>query len=127
MLTLFISVLLQLDTVIANRQEYIAAHEENIRTAKNYYYKAEGQTKYQLAQELWQQYRSFNNDSALIYAREAYLLATTPEQQQHANIHIAYNLAISGNYTAALAILNSIDPNLYPNLANEYYKTLNLT
>ena len=127
MLTLFISVLLQLDTVIANRQDYISAHEENIRTAKNYYYKAEGQTKYQLAQELWQQYRSFNNDSALIYAREAYLLATTPEQQQHANIHIAYNLAISGNYTAALAILNNIDPNLYPNLANEYYKTLNLT
>ena len=127
MLTLFISVLLQLDTVIANRQDYIAAHEENILTAKNYYYKAEGQTKYQLAQELWQQYRSFNNDSALIYAREAYQLATTPEQQQHANIHIAYNLAISGNYTAALAILNNIDPDLYPNLANEYYKTLNLT
>ena len=127
MLTLFISVLLQLDTVIANRQDYIAAHEEEILTAKNYYYMAEGQTKYHLAQQLWQQYNGFNNDSALIYAREAYSLASTPEQQQHANIHIANSLAVGGNYTAALAILKNIDPSQYPDIANEYYKTLNLT
>ena len=127
MLTLFISVLLQLDTVIANRQDYIAAHEEDILTTKNYYYMAEGQTKYHLAQQLWQQYNGFNNDSALVYARKAYSLASTPEQQQHANIHIANSLAVGGNYTAALALLNSIDPCLYPDIANEYYKTLNLT
>ena len=65
MLIVFISALLQLDSVIANRQDYIAAHEDIILTAKNYYHMAEGQTKYQLAQELWQQHNGFNNDSAL--------------------------------------------------------------
>lgn len=127
MLTLFISILLQLDSVIANRQDYISAHEKDILTAKNYYHMAEGQTKYHLAQQLWQQYNGFNNDSALTYAHEAYRLATTPEQQQHANIHIANSLAVGGNYTAALDILNTINPKQYPDIANEYYKTLNLT
>ena len=127
MLIVFISALLQLDSVIAHRQDYIAAHEDIILTAKNYYHMAEGQTKYHLAQQLWQQYNGFNNDSALTYAHEAYRLATTPEQQQHANIHIANSLAVGGNYTAALDILNTINPKQYPDLANEYYKTLNLT
>ena len=127
MLTLFVSILFQLDTVIANRQVYISAHEEDILTTKNYYCMAEGQTKYHLAQQLWQQYNGFNNDSALIYAREAYHLAQDDLQKQQANIHIANSLAVAGNYTAALAILNNIDPSRYPDIANEYYKTLNLT
>lgn len=127
MLTLFISILLQLDSVIANRQNYIAAHEDIILTAKNYYHMAEGQTKYHLAQELWQQYNGFNNDSALTYAHEAYRLALNDQQRALANIHIANSLAVGGNYTAALAILNSIDPSRYTDIANEYYKTLNLT
>ncbi len=127
MLTLFVSILFQLDTVIANRQVYISAHEEDILTTKNYYCMAEGQTKYHLAQQLWQQYNGFNNDSALIYAREAYHLAQDDLQKQQANIHIANSLAVAGNYTAALGILNDIDPSRYPDIANEYYKTLNLT
>ena len=127
MLALFVSILFQLDTVIANRQVYISAHEEDILTTKNYYYMAEGKTKYHLAQQLWQQYSGFNNDSALIYAREAYRLAQNDLQKHQANIHIANSLAVAGNYTAALAILNGIDPDLYPDIANEYYKTLNLT
>ncbi|MGN0235880.1 MAG: DUF6377 domain-containing protein [Paludibacteraceae bacterium] len=127
MLTLFISILLQLDNVIANRQDYINAHEQDILTTKNYYHMAEGATRYHLAQQLWQQYNGFNNDSALIYAREAYQLAQDDMQRQHANIHIANSLAVSGNYTAALDILRTIKPDEYPEIANEYYKTLNLT
>ena len=127
MLTLLIPILCQLDTAVMNRQSYIALREQQIAVTTAHYHIAEGQKKYQFAQDLWSQYNGFNNDSALYYAEAAAELASSVPQRQEADIHIANCLSVGGNYTGALAMLLPMRDTLSPEVANIYYKTLNLT
>ena len=127
MISLLISILCQLDTAVINRKHYIAEREDRIATITNYYTITEGKRQYEFAQELWQEYHGFNNDSALYYAEVARQLASTPAETQAAIIHIANCVAVGGNYTEALDMLLPLHDSLQEDIANEYYKTLNLT
>lgn len=127
---LLLSVLLQLDTAVINRQQYIDAREQHIAATTAFYHVAEGSKKYYFAQELYAAYEGFNNDSALFYAEQSLALAQHHMDAaaiQRATICRAQCMAVAGNYRFALEQLLPMQDNILPEVANQYYKALNLT
>lgn len=129
MLLLF-SILLRLDTAVVNRPQYIAAREQRIAATTALYQVADGERKYRFARQLYAAYEGFDNDSALFYAEQSLLLATTYCNEaaiQQATVCRAQCMAMAGNYRSALELLLPLQPCILPEAANLYYKVLSLT
>ena len=130
MLILFISVLLQLDTALVNRQQYITSREQDIATTTMLYQVAEGETKYHFAQQLYAAYEGFDNDSAFFYAEQSLWLAKKymdTAAVQQSIICRAQCMAMVGDYRAALELLLPLQESILPEVASHYYKVLSLT
>ncbi len=119
-------ILLSLDEAVMQRADIIREKEQHIETLKQALTYSTGAGRYQLAHTIYEQYDSFNTDSALHYAN---LCAKYADEigdsllMQQAAILTAKCLAINGLYTAAEDILLSVSEHLYPENANLFYKT----
>ena len=66
----------QVDQEIEHFPEYVAQYEQQIAATRTDYQKAKNQQeRYRLALALYEQYRAFQNDSALAYLNRAETLA----------------------------------------------------
>ncbi len=127
---LLFSILFRLDTAVVNRQQYIDAREQRIAATEVLYRVAEGEKKYRFAQQLYAAYECFDNDSALYYAEQSFALAQTycdAAAVQRATVCRAQCMAVAGNYRLALELLLPLRDKVLPEVANQYYRTLNLT
>ncbi len=127
---LLLSILLQLDSVLLDRQHYIDVREQRIATTTLLYQVADGEAKYRFAQQLYAAYEGFDNDSALFYAEQSYRLAQKcmgTADIQRSTVCEAQCMAMAGNYGAALELLLPMQNRVLPEVANLYYKTLSLT
>lgn len=119
-------ILLSLDEAVEQRKDIIHEKEQHIETLKQALTYSTGAGRYQLAYTIYEQYDSFNTDSALYYAQRCANYADEIGDSlriQQAAILTAKCLAINGIYTAAEDILLSESERLYPENANLYYKT----
>lgn len=126
---LFLSILFQLDSVVAHRQDYVAIREKRIADYTQYYRIASDEKRYGYAQQLWEEYNGYDNDSAICYAQYAIRLAqqqNDPIDLQRSTICLAQSMAVSGNYQKAFALLEGIEHTLSPELQAAYYRTLSL-
>ncbi len=127
---LLFSILFRLDTAVVNRQQYIDAREQRIAATTLLYQVAEGGKKYAFALQLYAAYEGFDNDSALFYAEQGCALAQAccdAVAVQRAMVCRAQCMAVAGNYRSALELLLPLRDKVLPEVANQYYKTLNLT
>ena len=127
---LLLSILFQLDTAVVDRQQYIHAREQRIAATTAFYNVAEGKKKYYFARQLYAAYEGFDNDSALFYAEQSLILARhymDAAAIQRATISRAQCMAMAGNYRLALEQLLPMRDHILPEVANPYYKALNLT
>lgn len=119
-------ILLELDNAVSQRTAIIAQKEQQLLTLKQALGYSDGIGSYHLAHAIYEQYDSFNTDSALHYARLcSEIAAALPDSVllQQANILMAKGLAINGLYTTAEEIMLPIADQLYAENANLYYKT----
>lgn len=126
---LLLSVLFQLDTAVVNRQDYVAAREKRIADNTLFYRIASPENQYTYAQELWEEYNGFDNDSAICYAQHAISIARANRNrtaEQRSTICLAQSMAVSGNYQKAFALLRSVESRLDPALLASYCRTMSL-
>jgi hypothetical protein len=107
------SSLRELDNIIAHREEYIQSKESRIALLKQRA-RTERDSNMLLIiyTDIYTEYHVFKFDSAMCYAEKGYHLALRQNNQGYINrfqLHRAELLSISGLYSEAFDILNSID------------------
>jgi hypothetical protein len=117
--------LTKLDQTIARRGEFIKAKEDKIALLKQQV-KAERDSLMllRLYTDIYTEYHVFKFDSAMCYAEKGYQLALQQHNQDYINrfqLHRSELLSISGLYSEALNILNSIDSTTVQKDAMFYY------
>ena len=105
--------LTELDQTIVKRSEFIKAKEDRIALLKQQA-RAERDSNMllRLYTDIYTEYHVFKFDSAMYYAEKGYQLALQQHNQNYINrfmLHRSELLFISGLYSEALDILNSID------------------
>jgi len=103
----------QIDDAIEHFSEYVAKYEQQINGVHQEYLQTKtADSRYQLAMALYEKYRAFKNDSALLYLDRAEEAA---RQMQRTALTLdvrarkAFQCSTVGLYNEALAILHSID------------------
>lgn len=117
--------LLTLDQVVAERDVYIVQKEAKIERLKELTQVATDTMRYNLLNELFEEYNGFNTDSALYISR--LMLREANELQdsvryQRALIFEARCMAINGIYEGAKASLIPMESELFDANKAEYYK-----
>ncbi len=81
--------------------------------------------RYGLYKKLYYEYKSYQSDSALVYAKKTLRSAIffTQSEIQEAHFDLASILTTMGNYDQAIAILDSIESEILPNEKGNYYWT----
>ncbi|MFV8368861.1 DUF6377 domain-containing protein [Flavobacterium sp. LB2R40] len=80
--------------------------------------------KYNTYGKLYVEYKSYQSDSALVYARRSFQIATKLKDSQksnHARLSLASIMGTLGMYKEATDILNRININTSPDLKGYYY------
>lgn len=103
----------QVDEEIEHFPEYVAKYEQQIDASRMEYQKAKTpQGRLRLALVLYEQYRAFQNDSALSYLSRAEALARQMNQPALVGDIIskeAFQCSTAGLYNEALAFLSKVD------------------
>lgn len=107
------SLLNVLDRTVDNSQLYSNQKEEQINKFKELIqYSTSDDQKYPIYGKLFEEYRSFNSDSALVYARKKLELAEKLRNQQYlidARLNLADIMGIMGMYKEAMDVLDKVD------------------
>ena len=109
----FKSLLKQIDEAIDESPQIVSRYEQQIEeTRQQYRHARQPEEKYQLAFRLYEQYKSFMNDSALYYLNEAEIQSA--KQGKTADVGNcralkAFQCSTVGYYNEALSFLKSID------------------
>ena len=107
------SLLQQIDEAIEQSPQTVSSYEQQIEeTRLQYHHAHQPGEKYQLAFRLYEQYKSFMNDSALHYLNEAEIQAARQgKSAEVGNCRAlkAFQCSTVGYYNEALAFLKSID------------------
>ena len=115
----------QLDQEIEHFPEYVAQYEQQIAVTRTDYQKAmTQQERYRLALALYEQYRAFQNDSALAYLNRAETLArqmNQPAQVGDIISRAAFQCSTAGLYNEALAFLRKVDKTQLDTLGLTHY------
>ena len=115
----------QVDQEIEHFPEYVAQYEQQIAAARTDYQKAKTQQeRYRLALALYEQYRAFQNDSALAYLNRAETLArqmNQPAQVGDIISRAAFQCSTAGLYNEALAFLRKVDKTQLDTLGLAHY------
>lgn len=105
----------KLNTVLANKDVYIAKKQSEIDKLKSQLAHAGSvSNKYDIYQSLYEQYKSFSYDSSYVYAKKLKLTAIVLNDQQRiasAKMKMAFTLLSSGLFKETLEELNSINLN----------------
>ncbi|OAB31456.1 hypothetical protein SAMN05444395_101555 [Flavobacterium fryxellicola] len=120
----------ELDQTVADYALYSNKKEEKINILKNRisYTKTDLQ-KYTLYGKLYAEYKSYQSDSALMYARKSFQIAVVVKDVKKINdaqLNLASIMGTLGMYKEATDILNRIDIKTSPELRG-YYFTVNST
>ena len=115
----------QVDQEIEHFPEYVAQYEQQIAATRTDYQKAKTQQeRYRLALALYEQYRAFQNDSALAYLSRAETLArqmNQPAQVGDIISRAAFQCSTAGLYNEALAFLRKVDKTQLDTLGLAHY------
>ena len=115
----------QVDQEIEHFPEYVAQYEQQIAATRTDYQKAKTQQeRYRLALALYEQYRAFQNDSALAYLNHAETLArqmNQPAQVGDIISRAAFQCSTAGLYNEALAFLRKVDKTQLDTLGLTHY------
>ena len=115
----------QVDQEIEHFPEYVAQYEQQIAANRVEYKKASTlQERYRLALVLYEQYRAFQNDSALAYLNRAETLArqmNQPAQVGDIISRAAFQCSTAGLYNEALAFLRKVDKTQLDTLGLAHY------
>ncbi|HYC86876.1 MAG TPA: DUF6377 domain-containing protein [Chryseosolibacter sp.] len=117
------SLLRELDSSIARRDEFKLKKIRRIDSLKNVL--AAGSPPYLTYSSIYDEYKSFNYDSAFFYARRLQLVAgqlRDPVGLAHSRMRIGFVLVSAGMFNEALDTLQSVDSRRLPDsLRSEYY------
>ena len=115
----------QVDQEIEHFPEYVAQYEQQIAATRTDYQKAKTQRdRYCRAVALHEQYRAFQNDSALAYLNRAETLArqmNQPAQVGDIISRAAFQCSTAGLYNEALAFLRKVDKTQLDTLGLAHY------
>jgi hypothetical protein len=124
----FESLLDELDKTVNNYQLYSNKKETEINKLKGLLkYTSSDLQKYEIYGKLFAEYKSYQSDSALIYARSSFQIAENLNDVRKLNdarLSLASIMGTLGMYKEATDILNSININTSPDLKG-YYFTVN--
>ena len=117
----------ELDQTLANESLYLSKKNSAINLLKSKLRTTDSnETRYSLYEKLYQEYKSYQSDSALVYAKRSLQIAyknKNKTQISKAQFNLASILGTLGMYNQALEILNAMEPQLPSELKGELYWT----
>nr|WP_314895866.1 DUF6377 domain-containing protein [uncultured Flavobacterium sp.] len=121
------SLLKELDNTVNEYGLYLNRKEADINKLKGLlHYTATDLQKFDIYGKLYVQYKAYQSDSALIYARKSVLISQklkNPDKVNEAKLNVASIMGTLGMYKESLDILETINIHLTPNLKGTYYWT----
>jgi len=121
------SLLKELDNSVNEYGVYLNRKEADINKLKGLlHYTATDLQKFDIYGKLYVQYKAYQSDSALIYARKSLLISQklkNPDKVNEAKLNVASIMGTLGMYKESLDILETINIHLTPNLKGTYYWT----
>ena len=121
----FDSLLKELDKTIDNYQLYSNRKENEINKLKELLkYTSTDLQKYEICGKLYSEYKSYQSDSALIYARKSLEIAEKLDDVRKINeakLNLASIMGTLGMYKEAIDLLTKININTAPDLKGSYF------
>lgn len=121
------SLLKELDNTVNEYELYLNRKEADINKLKGLlHYTSTDLQKFDIYGKLYVQYKAYQSDSALIYARKSLLISQklkNPDKVNEAKLNVASIMGTLGMYKESLDILETIKIHLTPNLKGTYYWT----
>jgi hypothetical protein len=121
----FDTLLDELDNTVNNYQSYSNKKENEINKLKGLLkYTSSDLQKYEIYGKLYSEYKSYQSDSALIYARSSFQIAeklNDVRKLNDARLNLASKMGTLGMYKEATDVLNSIKINTSPSLKGYYF------
>lgn len=121
------SLLKELDNTVNEYGLYLNRKEADINKLKGLlHYTATDLQKFDIYGKLYVQYKAYQSDSALIYARKSVFISQklkNPDKVNEAKLNVASIMGTLGMYKESLDILETINIHLTPNLKGTYYWT----
>lgn len=115
----------RLDMAIEHTDEYVKVRKERIGKLKNNLLgKQQAMSKYQVAFDLYEEYRSYKSDSAVYYLSQCISYAQrakNPQAEGNAKALLAFQCSTTGKYTESLSILEKMDTTLLDRQGRRYY------
>src|ERR1700761_6601251 len=112
------SLLNALNNALANKDQYVAQKQNAIKKLKEQLSAAKpGNAKYAAYSKLYDQYKSFNYDSAYTYAKQLHATAiklNNPVLVAESKMKLAFTLLSSGLFKETFEQLNSINVTVFP-------------
>jgi hypothetical protein len=119
------AILLEIDQTIDNNSHYTQKKEHEITQLKSLLKNTSAPIqKYVLTRQLYNDYQSYQSDSALVYARKNFKIAENlndPEKLNQAKLNLVSIMGTMGMYKEAIDILNAISVNTTPNLEGAFF------
>ncbi len=123
----FDSFKVELDQTLANEAVYLSQKNSAINQSKRRLRSEKSnEVRYLLNKKLYEEYKSYQSDSALVYAKRSLQIAYKNQnktQISKAQLDLATILGTLGMYSQALEILNAMEPQLPSELKGELYWT----
>ncbi|WP_348812129.1 DUF6377 domain-containing protein [Flavobacterium maritimum] len=121
------SLLNDLDQTVADYQFYLNRKESRINKLKEFLkYTTTDLQKHEIYGKLYDEYKAYQLDSALTYARKSLLLSQklkNPDKVNEAKLNVATIMGTLGMYKESIDLLETIDTQLTPNIKGNYYGT----
>ncbi len=117
----------EIDATLDNEQLYLNQKNNTINALKKRIRSvSSGEIRYSLYEKLYDEYKSYQSDSALVYAKKSLAVAIKNHnfrQESKAQLHLASILGTLGMYNQALEILNPMEPRMPTELRGNLYWT----
>ncbi|PKP46997.1 MAG: hypothetical protein CVT94_12940 [Bacteroidetes bacterium HGW-Bacteroidetes-11] len=115
----------QLDRTVMEYKSFDRQKEEKIQQIKNsLIYSSSNQQQFEICGKLFDEYKSYKSDSALVYARRKLQLAEKSHNNTNitdAKLNLASIMVIMGMYKEAHDILRNVNIGQYPDLKAYYF------
>lgn len=119
------SLLRKLDQTVKNYREFDSQKEDSIQKLKNsLIYASTNQQQFEICGRIFDEYRSYKSDSALVYARRKFFLAEKSDNSLNitdAKLNLASIMVVMGMYKEAYDILKKVPISQYPDLKAYYF------
>ncbi len=122
----FEELLEELDQSVANYALYSHTKEGEINQLKELLsYSSSASQRYNIYEKLYAEYKSYQSDSAMVYARKSFQIAeklNDIHKINHSRLNLASIMGTLGMYKEATDILNKINIATSPELIGYYFK-----